>query len=250
VQLAVRDPSQERTNDAVTSQIDDALLESIVAGVLDRLRGTNAPTPAAEGRRKPEVRNSKSEPGDKAAREGAPPVLLSEKVVTEAILEDALNGSRAVRFSPKAILTPSARDYLRVNGIEWAYVTRAAAERKAGGGTWAALVVRTTPAVERVLAEVLPGARQELLGCPDDAATLATSEIARGGFSRAVIFAEQVHRAACLANRHEAIKAVAVRDVVDVAVIRKQLRANVWCLDPTGRGYFELRNILKAAGAD
>ncbi|HEX6984734.1 MAG TPA: hypothetical protein VF170_05125 [Planctomycetaceae bacterium] len=245
----------------MTPQIDDALLESIVAGVLDRLRGPSAPVAkddeASEGRQPPapsksEIRNPKSEvsrPGAGAPR-SPEPRLLADRVITEAVLEANLNGSKAVRFTPKAVLTPSARDYLKTNGIEWAYATRTAGDRKpASGRTRAAIVVRSTPAVERVVADLLPGSRRELLGCPDDAAKLAIAEIARGGFAEAVIFAEQSHRAACLANRHEAVKAVVVRDATDVAAIRKQLRANVWCLDPTGRGYFELRNLVKAITA-
>jgi hypothetical protein len=93
---------------------------------------------------------------------------------------------------------------------------------------------------------MMPTARKELLSCPDDAATFAISELSRGGFDGAIVFAKQTHRAACLANRHSAVKAVAVRDAAEVQAIRRQLRANVWCLDPSGKTYFELRNILKA----
>lgn len=231
----------------MSSQIDDTLIDSIVAGVLDRLRGPSAPTstppiPKTNGGR-PRVAVPKQTP----PRAASDPVVLSERVITEAVLQEKLSGANAVRFSPKAILTPTARDYLRVNDIEWAYSTKAQSERKgSGGGTTAALIVRTTPAVDRVLADLLPGARTELLGCPDDAAKLAIGEIVRGGFDKAIVFAEQAHRAACLANRHEAVKAVAVRDAADVTAIRKQLRANVWCLDPTSRGYFELRNVVRA----
>jgi hypothetical protein len=225
----------------VASQIDDVLLDSIVAGVLDRLRGASAP-----------VAGAAKTAGDGATARGADAprspeaLVLSDHVLTEAILEEKLKGAKSVRFAPKAVLTPTARDYLRRNGIEWAYATKAAAERKSGGGSVAALVVRSTPVLSRVITDVLPGARTELLSCPDDAAKLAIAEIARGGVGRAVIFAEQTHRAACLANRHEAVKAVAVRDVAEVAAVRKQLRANVWCLDPGGRGYFDLRNVVRA----
>lgn len=226
----------------MSTQIDDTLVDSIVAGVLDRLRGRSAPPAPVKTNGAHPAGASKQKP----ARTSSEPVVLSERVITEALLEEKLGGASSARFSPKAVLTPTARDYLRINEIEWAYATKAAAQQKSSGGALAALIVRSTPAVERVVADLLPGARTELLGCPDDAAKFAIAEIVRGGFARAVIFAEQAHRAACLANRHEAIKAVAVRDAADVAAIRKQLRANVWCLDPTGRGYFELRNVVKA----
>jgi hypothetical protein len=65
-----------------------------------------------------------------------------------------------------------------------------------------------------------------------------------------VILAEQTHRAACLANRHERVKAVAVRDAGEMRAIRKQLRANTWCIDPSGRSWFELRSRLKSITDD
>jgi hypothetical protein len=45
------------------------------------------------------------------------------------------------------------------------------------------------------------------------------------------------------------VKAVAIRDAAEVHAVKRQLRANVWCLDPSGRTYFELRNVLKAIAA-
>src|SRR5690606_12225821 len=108
------------------------------------------------------------------------------------------------------------------------------------------IVVHSTDAVERVWEDIRNSWRRELLGCPDDAATQAISAICRGETSTVAILATQTHRAACLANRNEQVKAVAIRDAGDVRTIRKQLRTNVWCLDPTGRSWFELRTLLRA----
>lgn len=230
------------------SQIDDTLIDSIVAGVLDRLRGSSAPqTSGAQQLAK--LSPPPAAPAPKPA--SSDPLHLSDRVITQALLQEKLKGAKSVRFAPKAILTPTARDYLRTNWIEWAYATKQSAEKKSSAaGPLAVLIVRSTPAVERVITDLLPSARTELLGCPDDAAKLAAAEIARGGIAKALIFAEQTHRAACLANRTEVVKAVAVRDALDAAQIKKQLRANVWCVDPTARGYFELRNVVKAIQKD
>ncbi|MGC1273369.1 MAG: hypothetical protein WBC44_06645 [Planctomycetaceae bacterium] len=230
----------------MTSSIDEILIDSIVAGVLDRLRGASAPHTPASGGRQPSEATSSVPLDSRKADALRSPLLLSDRVVTGALLEASLGGSKAVRFAPKAVLTPSARDYLRMHGIEWAYSRPTAAGRKSTERPGAVLVVRSTPALERVLGSTLPGVRKELLSCPDDAARLAVAEISRGGFLHAAIFAEQTHRTACLANRHAAVKAVAVRDASEIPAVRKQLRANVWCLDPTGRGDFELMNLVKA----
>ncbi len=229
----------------MASAIDDNLLDAIVAGVLGRLREAAAPVTASAGRQPPEA---KTENAPKTRSADAPrspePLRLPDRVLTQAILEAKLNGAQAVRFAPKAVLTPTARDFLRTRGIDWAYGT--AAEPTSTAAAWAAIVVRHAPGVDQALQDHLPGARRELLGCPDDAAKLAIAEIARGGFAKALIFAGQTHRAACLANRHPAVKAVAVRDAAEVAAVRTQLRANVWCVDPGGRGRFELKNLVKA----
>ena len=222
------------------TSLDEQLVDSIVAGVLDRLRGTSAPTQHANRERQP------AESPKVATNQD---VHLPDRVITEAVLESKLNGATSVRFSPKAVLTPTARDFLRVNKIDWSIAPRATASASKQEKSWAAVIVSSTSAVDRALADMLPSARKELLSCPDDAATFAINELSRGGFDSAIIFARQTHRTACLANRHSAVKAVAIRDAAEVQAVRRQLRANVWCLDPSGRTYFELRNTLKAITA-
>jgi hypothetical protein len=228
----------------MSSQFDDNLLDAIVAGVLDRLRGASAPS--GSSRRDMERGNGVDRGGEARAVTAAEPPLISSRVVTEAVLEASLHGAKTVRFAPKTVLTPTARDYLRVHGIDWSYATSEPSRSQTLDGGWAVLIVRSTTAVERVVAELFPDARRERFSCPDDAATFAIAERARGGFARGILFAEQTHRAACLANRHTAVKAAAVRDAAEVVSIGRQLRVNVWCLDPTNRTYFELRNVLKA----
>lgn len=108
-----------------------------------------------------------------------------------------------------------------------------------------AIVVRHTAALEQTLSVRDGSWQRELMSCPDDAAKLAISEISRGGARAIVILAEQVHRAACLANRHGRVKAVAVRDAGEIKEIQKQLRANVWCINPESRSFFELKMLLQ-----
>src|SRR5712691_7899176 len=45
-------------------------------------------------------------------------VQISEQVVTQALLAETINGAKQVRIGPAAILTPSARDFIRNHGIE------------------------------------------------------------------------------------------------------------------------------------
>ena len=108
------------------------------------------------------------------------------------------------------------------------------------------IIVQNTDAIDRLWNDLSSTWRRELLGCPDDAAKLATSAVCRGETSTIVIFAEQAHRAACLANRNDRVKAVAIHDAGEVRTIKNQLRANVWCLNPTDRTWFQLKNLLRA----
>ncbi len=188
-------------------------------------------------------------------------VTLDERVITADLLAERVNGAVAIGIGPKAILTPSARDFIRERGLR---IDRGAGASGGGGANTVAqvaappsinaqptnqpvlIVVRNTDAVTRLWNDLQSTWTRELVGCPDDAAALAIREVSRGAIKTAVILAEQTHRAACLANRNESVKAVAVRDAGEIALVRRQLRANVWCIDPTPKSWFELRNVLKA----
>lgn len=221
----------------MSQPLDSQLVETIVAGVMDRLRGGSVP-----------ARPTNANPGNKKTQEVRPAdatVVIADRVVTEAVLVERLHDTTTkVQFGNKAVLTPTARDYLRTYGIHW---DRGESTDGTYGAGILAVIVSQAPIVKRIVSEQMPGARVELLGCADDAARLAAAEIARGGRESALVFARQSHRVACLANRQSAVRAAAVRDVADVNAVRSQLRTNVWCLDPTGRGSFDLRNLIRAA---
>lgn len=225
--------------------LDSATIDRIVAGVLDQLAGGGDGAPAdftAETRRH----------GGSAES-----VALKESVVTAEVLLGHVSGTSQVVVSERGIITPAAWDAARERGVEIVRASVAStssearsSERHTSEATTSSLpqliVVKHTDAVDRLWEDLRGHWRRELLGCPDEAAALATSAICRGETSTVAILATQPHRAACLANRNETIKAVAIQDVGDVRSIRKQLRANVWCLDPSGRSWFELRNLLRS----
>jgi hypothetical protein len=225
--------------------LDSTTVERIVAGVLNQL---------ATGR--------VSAPVDLSAqtekREGsAEPVKLAADVVTAEVLLKESNGHSRIIVSERAVVTPAAWDAAKERGVE---IVRSPGSNRDdcpgnttsdGQGSVDAAssllcVVRNTDAVDRIWDDLKTDWRRELLGCPDDAAALAISAVCRSEAGTIVILAEQAHRAACLANRNERVKAVAIQDSGDVRTIRQQLRANIWCLDPTGRSWFELRNLFRA----
>lgn len=172
---------------------------------------------------------------------------LTETVVTADLLEKMTNG-QVVAVSQKAIITPAANDLIRERKLiieRGNHVAKSKTPTTPGESSILSVaIVHHSAEVMQAIAE-LGEFNKELLSCPDDAAKFAISELCRTGAKDVFIFAEQTHRAACLSNRNNKAKAVVVRDSGDVKNIRKQLRANVWCVDPTNRSYFELKNLIK-----
>ena len=226
--------------------IDSSTIDRIVAGVLNQLAGGGDRAPSAVTAVAPD-------------RGGcAEKVTITESVVTAHVLLAHAGSDVRIAVRDRAIVTPAAWDAARERGIEIVRTSAMAAGPGIAKTLTAArqghparlgrpqlFVVHSTDASERLWEEIRDCWRRELLSCPDDAAAQAISAICRGETATVVILATQTHRAACLANRNEKVKAVVIRDAGDVRTIRKQLRANVWCLDPTERSWFELRTLLR-----
>lgn len=243
-------------------QTDAALIDQIVAGVLGQLgRSEAAPRSkiTTEARRHGEGARDE----ERGTSEGV--AEISEKVVTAEVLQAAVDRARAVLVQAKAIVTPAARDVAKELGVEIRRAQRNhethGKTRKTEGGrtteplnaqpstldastTPLLLIVQNTAAIDHLWEQLRGAWRREFLGCPDDAAKLAIGELSRGGAATVVILAEQTYRAACLVNRGEKVKAASVRTVQDVKTVRQQLRANTWCIDPTGLSWFELKRLF------
>jgi hypothetical protein len=213
--------------------VDSSLVDRIVHGVLQQMR---ASAPAAARTAAPSA--------PPAAVPPRPPAdhRLAQSVITARLIEEQVpKTASAVVVLPRAVVTPAAIDALRARKLTVRRESEAAPQ-VAGPSRMLAVVVRNTPAVERLARQ--HAWRRELLGCPDDAAALAISSLSRGDADRVVIFAAQHHRAACLANRNATVKAAAISSFDDLRAVQEQLRVNVLCIDPTGRSDFELARIV------
>lgn len=202
--------------------VDSQLIDRIVREVLTRI-GTSA--------------------GDVRSVNGAEqPAVLSDRVLTGDLLAERIGSATRIQISPDTLLTPTARDLVRHRKIE---VTRAAKkiEGETTGGC-SAIIVDTTPALERLVEdEKLKALTND---CPDNAAEAAVNAIIGDGNTSVLLFAAWTHRCAMLANRHDRARAAVVNDASEVAPVRKVMRANIWCIDPAKRSYFELRTIKRA----
>lgn len=221
--------------------MSSSLIDQIVDGVLKQLAGGVTAPQANAGSKKPEQAPANS-------------IVLTEKVITAELLEERAAPGGVVIVPAKAIITPAARDVIKQRGLQVEHGTTSksaspkqpSAHSPQPSTSPLLIIVHNTDAVSRLWEDLKGTWKRELTGCPDDAAKLAIAELSRGGASQVLILAQQTFRAACLANRNEKVKAVPVDSIGDIKSARKQIRVNTWCLDPTGKSWFELRNILKS----
>lgn len=235
--------------------LDSSTVDQIVANVLKQLSAGGSGS-SSGGSTASAVATAPVAATPRGPSEQRPPVAksaavitLSERIITGDLLAEKATGASQIIIPVKAILTPTAHDFLKTSRAQVVRGSGAAAATKgsdATSSTWKWITVTSTPAVARLSDELGTGWSREVLGCPDDAASLAISAICRGESSSVVIVSKQHFRAACRANRNDKVRAVPVSSPAEVKAAREQLRLNVIAIDPTSRSYFELKNILGA----
>jgi hypothetical protein len=219
--------------------MDERFVEQIVRQVMARLGGTPLDGAAAE-----------DPPAGGAGSSTDRLLVLDEPVVTAETLIQRLNGHRKVALGRRTVLTPAALDVLSSERIEW---TRGAVANRTPSGTttgftWAAIVSRTTPAVERLLGEEASAGQwqYELVGTAAEAAERAVSCLCRGEAAGCVVFADGPEAVACRANRNASVRAASAAGAPGVVAAVRSIGVNLICIDPDGMSYFELRNVLRA----
>lgn len=232
--------------------LDSAAVDQIVANVLKQLSAGGSGSSSGSGSTAVVVATPTAPRGTADSRlplaKASVVVTLSERIITGDLLVEKATGASQIIIPVKAILTPTAHDFLKTSRAQVVRGSEAAVVKsgESTSSTWKWITVTSTPAVARLSDELGTGWSREVLGCPDDAASLAISAICRGEASGVVIVSKQHFRAACRANRNEKVRAVPVSSPAEVKAAREQLRLNVIAIDPTSRSYFELKNILGA----
>jgi len=220
-----------------------ALIDEIVSRVLKELRTKEAAAPSVPAAVPALTQNPVQRPANSE-------VAVTAAVVTGELLEKSIGGAKRVRVAPKAILTPSARDVVRQRGLE--IVRESAASTKAPTAAWRVLISSAGPQVDSALDDLRSsgvGFDRQLTGTTEEAVTAAISALSRGEVKGIVLLTGSPELAACLANRSERVKAVALRDVALLGDIRRQFEPNLIAIDPGNRNSFELRQILKGVVA-
>jgi len=177
-------------------------------------------------------------------------VQIADQVITQALLTEAVRGAGQVRIGPRAILTPSARDFVQQRGIK--IIRESASLKPATAMRWQVIATKSNSQIMAALASLpYQGVAYELRlsGLPADAAAQGISALCRGEAAQVVVFTDQPELVACLANRNDRVRAAAVPDVAAVERARVSMQPNLIVIDPQSRNAHEIKNLLNAFGA-
>lgn len=177
---------------------------------------------------------------------GSTGTLVSETVITREVLEQAVIASGTIRVAPRAILTPSARDFIRARGV--AVVREAARSTGSKQKKWQVLSAVGGAEAAAALAEARSSgaAAAPLAGSVEEAVTQAVSSLCRAETEGIVALTGEPEKFACLANRNDRIRATVVCDEGSVSRLVASFQPNLLVVNPTGKSSFEMKRLLKA----
>lgn len=239
--------------------MNQSLVDQIVSNVMDQLhrgssRTDNVPamksslptTSSIPGPAEHRVAPTKSDPKsiDK------PTVIeLAAPVITAQLLESSVTAGQPIKISRRSIITPSARDWLNSKRIDWIRGERS-------GGTsanpisarWMLILQSVTPTVKALhdgLKRQPEGWTIELAGQPAEAAAMAIGSISKAEHDGCVIISNFAEVIVCRANRNDRVRAAVISDRKQLELTMTHLGANVVCINPMGRTFIEMRNLLR-----
>ena len=229
---------------------DTALIDRIVTNVLAQLQPTVAVRPA------PVVAASVPVPSPANETAAASTVVeLIEPVITAGLLQDSVRNTKAVRVGANALLTPAAKDWLNSRNIVLSRNPVTGGSTAKAGKTVIrrrVLVSTVTPAVKSLQATLErehSGWGQELIGRALEAVETAVRLLSTAEAELLLVFSDQADVIACYANRSVKVRAIVATSADQLVGVAKRVGANLLAVDPTGRSFIELRNLLRTAAA-
>ena len=211
----------------------DEQIDRIVGEVLARL-GTSAPN-----------RSSRPAPIPAAAALSSGELVIDDKVVSAATLQNRLSGVQRVMVSARAVITPSARDLLKENNVSLVRTLKAAAassvelllatldSRFDSAGLIRTLQNRGVAVQQMATAEGVKSIE-----------TIAHEISQRGKLG--VILTGSVATALCAANRHRGVRAAVASNRGELESAIREIGANVLVIDITRRSMLEVERMVSA----
>lgn len=176
---------------------------------------------------------------------------LTAPIITAELLATTVRLGQPLRVGQQSILTPSARDWLSTKKISWSRGAETSASGESTnqtGARWQLIVQTVNPNVKALqdsLKRQPEGWTLDLVGQPLEAATQAASAISTAERDGVVVLSEYAEIIACRANRNERVRAAVISDRKQLELTRQHLGVNLVCINPNGRTFIELRNLLR-----
>ncbi len=172
-------------------------------------------------------------------------LAISETVVTIATLAGKLTDIRRLVVSPRAVITPSARDLLKEKNITLVRSLRSATPTTLR----VALATTNTKFDVSGIVRSLREHRVEVEQLASVGVAEVTKEVAEevgksGKFG--VLITSEITQTLCIANRQRGVRAAMANTRGDVNEIIKAVGANFIIVDPNRRSQFEVQRIVEA----
>ncbi|MCA9069745.1 MAG: hypothetical protein KDA84_12520 [Planctomycetaceae bacterium] len=222
---------------------DSTLIDQIVFEVLAQLRQRVGSSNTSHSNGQP---THKPEPPQLAE------IQLVDAVITAETLKKAAIGGGIVNVPPKAIVTPSARDYLREHKIQLVQGGINPTQEKRSSDTRGIIVASHFPGVVKTFLDEVKRQYSSSWNVEIESGNAQVIErtrsiVCRGESPQVLVFVKEPHRVACFVNRNSQCRAAVVQRGADVETVRAEIGANVICISPEQPTYMELRKIFRAA---
>ncbi|MEY3458607.1 MAG: hypothetical protein RL215_1764 [Planctomycetota bacterium] len=214
-------------------------LEEVVRQVLQELRASQGALAAVSAVRT-ESRPSDGSAYDSGSDSGSADVLrISERAVTELVLATAGAAGRTVSLDRGAVLTPSARDYIRRHGVRVASHIGGAGSSLVASVSGVVVIVGRESTV-RLAASAVGWTVREV--ADEFLAVSAVREHLPG--RRVLCVCADASIPACLLNRDPGLRAAVLAKSGGMERLLERMQPQVVCLQPAGWSYMELQRLL------
>lgn len=163
-------------------------------------------------------------------------VRIDNKVITEEVLVKARAAGRAVALSPAAVMTPSARDFIRRNDVRLASRAQGSAAATSG------LLIGIGSETLAFSAAGAAGWKTLATASEIDAATI----VSRQEVPAIVTCGGEPSVVACLLNRNPAMRAAVITRSTNLVTLATVMNPQVVCLESFGWSFGELLRTLRS----
>lgn len=228
-------------------------VEEIVRQVLQELQAGRTARPATAAAPAVAISHPASAGSQVSAASGTPAVLsapddgvlrISDRAVTEAVLEAAGAAGRTISLVRGAVLTPSGRDYLRRHKVRLAgplLMPSPAAAAASPAATPGLLIVCGRESTARSAATVRNWTIREVVD--EFAATRAALEVLPK--RRVVCVGCEPNIVACVLNRNPDMRAAVLEQATGMERLLDRLQPHVVCLQTSGWSLLPLTRLLE-----